>query len=109
MTADPQVPADGVNDPNRVWSGATTFHVVMDDVGAGASSAVSVPAMVDVQYIDNLVFLVDAVADPVLASSGTMLAFEGGAELRADSSGILRKRAKDELGAGGGDGLGQVP
>ena len=64
--------------------------------------------MVDVKHVDGAGLVVDAVADAVLAATGTPLPFGGLAQRRSDSAGGLRERPEDELDARRGGRLGQV-
>ena len=48
---------------------------VQDRLGL-SSAPVGVPAMVDIEYVDELIGLLDAIAHPVFTASGSPLAFE---------------------------------
>ena len=64
--------------------------------------------MVDVEHVDGAGFVLDAVADPVLATSGPPLTFKGLSQRRSYSAGVVGERAEDELGACRGDRVTQV-
>ena len=55
--------------------------------------------MVDVEHVDGLGLLVDAVADAVLAPTGAPLPLEGLAQRCAHIAGIGSERTEDELDA----------
>ena len=64
--------------------------------------------MVDVEHVGGAGLVIDAVADPVLATPSPPLPFEGLSQRRSYSAGIVGERAEDELDACRGDRLGKV-
>jgi hypothetical protein len=73
---------------------------------AAALASVDVAAVLDVEDVDGAAWLVDAVADPVRAASGSPLAFERFAEWRTDLLRVGRQRAFEELDTSRGDSFG---
>ncbi len=63
------------------------------------SVAVDVAAVIDIEHVDGAGPVIDAVADPVLATPSPPLPFERRSQRRSYSAGIVGERAEDELDA----------
>jgi hypothetical protein len=59
--------------------------------------------MVDVEDVDDLLVVIDAIANSILATTSTILTLERGMEGRTDSVWIGGKRAEQELHTCGRD------
>lgn len=70
------------------------------------SGPVDTSPMIDVEHVDDVLLVVDAVADAVLTTSGAPLAFEGRAKWRADAMGIVGQGTEGELDASRGNRFG---
>ena len=82
--------------------------MALQDGPDGRCGAVVAPTMVDVQHVDGLGLLIDAIADAVLASTGPPLPLDGLPQRHAHHARIGSDRTEDELDACRGHRFGQL-
>jgi hypothetical protein len=67
----------------------------------GGSGAVDVSTVVDIEYVDGVVGVLDAISDAVLTAARSPLAVERRAQRCTDAVRVVSQRAEQELDAGG--------